>query len=61
MISTIIEYLPHMRKALIAGAAVFAGEYGIAQVNGVSVGEWGYIIVTALGAGYAAWQVSNAG
>lgn len=57
----LIEYLPQIWKALVAGwgAAVF--EYGLAQRDGMTDAEWVYVVLTALGVGLAVFAKRNAG
>jgi hypothetical protein len=55
----IIQYIPQMYKALVAGVLAGIGVYGAAQAGGMTWGEWGYVIGSALGVGFGTWFKRN--
>lgn len=61
MIDTIIKYLPVMLKALVAMGLAIPTEIGLAQQDGITWGEWGYIVGTVAAIGYGVWKARNAG
>jgi hypothetical protein len=61
MIEKLIQYIPVIWKAIVATALSVSAEYGLAQKNGITWGEWGYIIATGIGVFLGTWYVKNAG
>lgn len=61
MLSTVIDYIPKMWKAVVAGAAVVSVEWPLLIRDGITLGEWGYLVGTTAAAVLAAWKVKNAG
>lgn len=58
---TIIRYIPTIYKAIVAGVLAGSGSFGALQVDGMTAGEWGYVVVVALVAGVGTWAKRNAG
>jgi len=61
MLNRIIEYLPQMKKSIVAGVATGSTAFGAVQRDGVTWQEWGYVVATGIGAGFLAWVAKNAG
>lgn len=60
MLTTIIQYLPQIWKAVTAAWAAGVAEYALAERMGdVTIGHWAYIILTALAIGAGVWKKQN--
>lgn len=57
---TIIRYLPTIYKAIVAAVLSGVAVYGGVLPDGVTLGEWGYVIFTAFGVGIGTWAKRNA-
>lgn len=61
MIAKLVELIPTIYKAVIAGVGAAGAALGAVQTGGTTWQEWGYVIATGVGAGFLAWLVPNAG
>jgi hypothetical protein len=54
-----IQYIPTIYKAITAGITSGIAAYGLAIQDGMSWGEWGYVIATSIGVGLLTFAKSN--
>ena len=57
--SRVLEYLPVMAKALVAGALALSGAYAGALDGGVTVEEWVVVLAAGVAAAVGTWWKKN--